>query len=82
MNEWIPVSVRKPTEEESRKHLLITLRYDDEVYTDVADYGRNLAGKEYWATPDYYEAELFDKEKVIAWMPLPEPYKEVEHGQK
>lgn len=68
---WIPVSERPP--EESDYYMACI--YNDEV--DDYDFR-----KTWFAHADDYDMdesewrELYDFERVIAWQPLPEPYKE------
>ena len=69
---WIPVNERLP--EESDYYMACI--YNDEV--DDYDFR-----KTWFAHADDYDMdesewrELYDFERVIAWQPLPEPYKEV-----
>lgn len=69
---WIPVSEKLP--EESDYYMACI--YNDEV--DDYDFR-----KTWFAHADDYDMdesewrELYDFERVIAWQPLPEPYKEV-----
>ncbi len=65
-NGWIPCSVRLPEEEAD---VLLSLRSLD-VYTG---FRANAEGCFYIDGDGYVEYE-----NVIAWMPLPEPYKESE----
>lgn len=65
---WIPVSKRKPNEYED---ILVTVGDDEHSHVEFAHYLG--PGFMEWVTPDTYEGEpIYD---VIAWMPLPEPYK-------
>ena len=80
-NNWIPCSERLPEED---TEVLISYRYKegegdtDHVNIDITSYGTTCFGgreihtlKE-WRQPfDYFHANY----EVIAWMPLPEPYK-------
>lgn len=80
---WIPCSERLPEED---TEVLISYRYKegegdtDHVDIDITSYGTTCFGgreihtlKE-WRQPfDYFHANY----EVIAWMPLPEPYKGV-----
>ena len=80
--QWIPCSERLPEED---TEVLISYRYKegegdtDHVNIDITSYGTTCFGgreihtlKE-WRQPfDYFHANY----EVIAWMPLPEPYKE------
>ena len=82
---WIPCSERLPEED---TEVLISYRYKegegdtDHVNIDITSYGTTCFGgreihtlKE-WRQPfDYFHANY----EVIAWMPLPEPYKEEKH---
>ena len=79
---WIPVTERMPEED---TEVLISYRYKegegdtDHVNIDITSYGTTCFGgreihtlKE-WRQPfDYFHANY----EVIAWMPLPEPYRE------
>lgn len=66
---WIPDSERLP--EESGNYL-VTYRYGDKVETQEAVYVEDEECK--WYDTTGIEITLV----VIAWMPLPEPYREVE----
>ena len=80
--QWIPCSERLPEED---TEVLISYCYKegegdtDHVNIDITSYGTTCFGgreihtlKE-WRQPfDYFHANY----EVIAWMPLPEPYKE------
>lgn len=79
---WIPVTERLPEED---TEVLISYRYKegegdtDHVNIDITSYGTTCFGgreihtlKE-WRQPfDYFHANY----EVIAWMPLPTPYRE------
>ena len=81
-NNWIPCSERLPEED---TEVLISYRYKegegdtDHVNIDITSYGTTCFGgreihtlKE-WRQPfDYFHANY----EVIAWMPLPTPYRE------
>lgn len=67
---WIPCSERLPGE----SNYYMTCIYNEEV--DEYDFRKTWFAHE----DDYYGdelewRELYDFEKVVAWMPLPEPYK-------
>ena len=62
---WIPVSERLP---EKTGRYLITYCYRDKIETQEAVY---VEGKDKWYDITDIEITL----AVIAWMPLPEPYK-------
>lgn len=71
-NEWIPVSERLPDEEE------IVLTSDSIGHIDFGQYDR---GQWYWlaeACTDYW----IRNDGVIAWMPLPKPYKGGERSEE
>lgn len=59
--EWIPVSERLPEKDDL---VLVT------VWNDVVIAWRNRYGG--WESAE----DMYEKGDVIAWMPLPEPYKE------
>lgn len=80
--QWIPCSERLPEED---TEVLISYRYKegegdtDHVNIDITSYGtvcfggREIHTLKEWRQPfDYFHANY----EVIAWMPLPEPYKE------
>lgn len=82
---WIPCSERLPEED---TEVLISYRYKegegdtDHVNIDITSYGtvcfggREIHTLKEWRQPfDYFHANY----EVIAWMPLPEPYKEDDH---
>lgn len=69
---WIPVSERLP---EERNHYLITIEIDGmngcKPYYEIQTSW--YSGKEF--VVEYKDDGLVAKKSVIAWMPLPEPYK-------
>lgn len=77
--EWIPVSERLP---EERKKCLVTFRGG---YVGIMCYASDLYGVDEYDFCDEkgkagwydYDRELghYSRDDVIAWMPLPEPYK-------
>lgn len=72
IDRWIPVSERLPEKREDGKpiHVLVTLRegfLHDRVYE--AFFNRS---DRTWEIGDTYE---WDCDSILAWMPLPEPYK-------
>ena len=72
---WIPVSERLP--EDGRPVLI----YAWNVHHVIARYDefRTANGyKKTWVTADAWNGNTKIKHKVIAWMPLPEPYREGE----
>ena len=72
---WIPVKERLP---EWEGRYLVTFRNPRNV--GLVGYGtcrRDLFGREIgFGWYDLHEAEYFSRDAVIAWMPLPEPYRE------
>lgn len=83
-NQWIPCTERLPKEYRFGDALnsmpcLITVKYDDRVFEQCATYYLHREGDEYtWVSyeTDGLYAPLYKLEDVIAWMPLPEVYKE------
>jgi hypothetical protein len=81
VNEWIPVSERLPKEDTD---VLISYRYKEgegdtkHRYLEITSYGdmyfggRKVEGVKHWRQPFEYFESNYD---VIAWKPLPEPYK-------
>ena len=75
VGKWIPCSERLPEEDKDEEYyasVIVTL--DD---GRVADGCYRNADKEWWA--DASDGESYSENvtgRVIAWMPLPEPYKE------
>ena len=66
---WIPVTKALPTK---GVKVLVQTSYPNLMY--VAEIGSFLSQPEGWRTADGYEKI----EQTVAWMPLPEPYKESE----
>lgn len=78
---WIPCDERLPEED---KEVLISYRYKEgegdqrHVDIDITTYGQMYFGGQkvgehkHWRAPFEYFASNYE---VIAWMPLPEPYK-------
>ena len=81
---WIPVWERLP---EKKGTYLVTQKatFTDYVYVSVMSYAHNLydvdeydfADKKRPGWYEYSEWGYHELDDVIAWMPLPEPYKEV-----
>lgn len=75
MSEWIPVSERLP-ETNGRYLAYIVNKHDDKLkYIMTCEY--SLADG-YW---NWFPDDECASDNVIAWMPLPEPYK-AESGDK
>lgn len=81
---WIPVTERLPEED---REVLISYRYKEgegdtsHVNISITTYGtmyfggRKIEGVKHWRAPfEYFESNY----EVIAWMPLPTPYKDGE----
>lgn len=80
VNQWIPCSERLPEED---KDVLITYQYQEgegdrsHSYCDITTYGdgyfggRKCSFKEWRAPFEYFHSNY----EVVAWMPLPEPWK-------
>ena len=70
VGEWIPVEERLPEEKKFYEEImrsslcLVTVLSDDELMIGI---DRTVNGV--WTLE-----ETFDKSKIIAWLPLPEPY--------
>lgn len=71
---WIPCSERLPDHPENNDYYLVTIQC--EHYDGWDDYVTGFAEwtKHGWDELSCYIGQI----KVIAWMPLPEPYKEKE----
>lgn len=76
---WIPCSERLPEEDlwtgggkQFSNSVLMTV-YNKSGKGTVVDYGHTIDGEWYSETEDEYIESIADW-KVIAWMPLPEPY--------
>lgn len=65
--EWIPVSERLPDE---HGYYLVTTDGSHNAIIDIAEYG-----KFYRKPENEYVLEWNKASRVIAWQPLPEPYK-------
>lgn len=63
---WIPCSERMPDLEE---YVLVTLRYGERMIMAL-DWDD---GKIEWKTQE--ESIIYDNEEVVAWQPLPKPWK-------
>lgn len=66
---WTPVSERLPKRDED---VLVTTKYEDVRIMYRTD--DIFKSPDYWTDGDF----IFDDEEILAWMPLPETYKESE----
>lgn len=68
--EWIPVTERLP---ENFQRVLVTIvNYNDDKVVRVAEYHDN---KRMFQIKENYEQWEVGEEGLLAWMPLPEPYR-------
>lgn len=77
---WIPVKTRELTEEEKEEYPDATFMYDCNLPDDgeevlVTTWGGNVALDTFCRDDGCYFENYCDEEDVIAWQPLPEPYK-------
>lgn len=78
--EWIPVRESLPNDTD----LVLISYYDDEEKNNLTDAAHYSDGKWYWDSPhcqnwldEFGSADsLIDNIKILAWMPLPDPYTE------
>ena len=66
---WIPVT-EKPIE---GGQYIVTLKDDKEVWTDIAEWNPTFGGR--WQA-EFFDCEYRDIDNVVAWQPLPTPYRE------
>ena len=72
---WIPISEGLP---EDRQRLLVTVvRYSGDKITRLAEYYSRNNGKGIFQIQENHEEWEVGEKGLLAWMPLPEPYKEV-----
>lgn len=72
---WIPVSEGLP---EDRQRVLVTVvRYSGDKITRLAEYYSRNNGKGIFQIQENHEEWEVGEKGLLAWMPLPEPYKEV-----
>lgn len=73
MSKWIPVNTRMP---ELEQEVFITFRNHRCRKLEVAIGATYKPGDSlYWCTTDGQDSD-FDRIRVLAWQPLPAPYKE------
>ena len=70
-NSWIPCSKRLPDKEGD---YLVTLLDDGRTWVKIALWNETFGGR--WQAVLYNDVDYSDISNVIAWMPLPEPYRE------
>ena len=72
---WIPVSERLPKEENKSYWICTDSGYQYECrWTNINHIWTNLTTDWHWHIMDVPQYS-----KVVAWMPLPEPYKEADY---
>lgn len=74
-DDWIPVSEKQPSQ--TGEYLATAEYYDGVIFTDKFGYTPTTDGG--WYDPEEPNQTHIDWNKfIIAWKPLPEPYKESE----
>lgn len=68
---WIPCSERLPEYEE---YVLATFADKSTIDTKVLSV-RRIETFDGWCWSDFADEYTWEKDEIIAWMPLPEPYK-------
>lgn len=86
VSRWIPVSERLP--EEDGDYLLWgkVTDADEECYCFIGEY--DSCAEQFGIWQEHFDgttlgclgSDFYEYEQVLAWMPLPEPYKEVDNG--
>ena len=88
-NDWIPITEKLP--EKGEAEYLVTTRFHDgaDYRTAILDWGKVSSDPGFGKNYEFYKDRIYDGyafgvqfsdgidnlEEVIAWMPLPEPYK-------
>ena len=67
---WIPCSERQPDKGDD---YLVTLWDDGRTWVEIALWNETFGGR--WQAVLYNDVDYSDISNVIAWMPLPEPYR-------
>lgn len=74
VNQWIPCEERLPKEDE-----MVIISTIDGVSVGILTH--DLIDKQYWELCNDF-SYTWELENVIAWQPLPEPYKEINYENK
>lgn len=74
--QWIPVAEKLPDADEN---VLVTCEYKGKRSVGLGSLGSYVDGGECWCLPsdEYAIGDYAINRKITAWMPLPEPYREV-----
>lgn len=76
--EWIPIEFHTPTKEEKKKISKRTFLVLDNLIPSNGEKVLvcTIYGEIFMDTFNYGDAADFIKKRIVAWMPLPEPYRE------
>lgn len=69
-NNWVPCSERLPDKGDD---YLVTLWDDGRTWVEIALWNETFGGR--WQAVLYNDVDYSDISNVIAWMPIPEPYR-------